>query len=73
MLSSTEVEVISVPPIYREPETYVSPLNITLKASDKLPEEVPFPITKAGADVENEDELVAEEPEELYCPITVDA
>ena len=52
------------------PPTVVSPLNITLNASDLFEEFVPFPITKAGADVENEAALVADEPEELYCPIT---
>ena len=37
-----------------------------------LEESAPFPTTKAGAEVENESALVADEPEELYCPITVE-
>ena len=53
--------------------TVASPLNITLKASDFALDAVPFPITKAGAEVENEFALVADEPEELYCPITTEA
>ena len=56
------------------PPTVVSPLNITLKASDLFDESVPFPITKAVFDVLNEVALlVTEEPEELYCPITKEA
>ena len=47
----------------------VVPSNKILKASDR-PESVPFPITKAVFAVENESALVAEEPLELYCPIT---
>ena len=64
-------EITTSPLTVKSLLTVVSPLNITLKASDKLPE-VPFPITKAGADVENELALVAHEPEELYCPMTVE-
>jgi hypothetical protein len=48
----------------------VSPLNITLKASDFAFEAVPFPITKAGADVLKADALVALDPEEFQDPIT---
>ena len=63
-------EITTSPLTVRSLLTVVSPLNITLKASDKLKPLVPFPITKAGADVENELALVADEPEELNCPIT---
>ena len=47
-------------------------MNITLKASDKLPDPVPFPITKAVFSELYEPALVAEDPEELNCPITRD-
>ena len=66
-------EITTSPLTVKSLLTVVSPLNITLKASDLFEEFVPFPITKAGADVENELALVADEPEELYCPITVEA
>ena len=48
----------------------VVPSNKILKASDELPFVAPFPITKAVFAVENEFALVAEEPLELFCPIT---
>ena len=57
---------ISFPVIDKSPASVVFPLKSTLKASDLLEPSIPFPITKAGADVENEFALVAEEPEELY-------
>ena len=44
----------------------VSPLNITLKASDLFETSAPFPITKAVFEVLNDEALsVTEEPEEL--------
>ena len=71
-LSLASEEIFTSPLTVKSLLTVASPLNITLKASDKLPD-VPFPITKAGADVENVVALVAEEPDELYCPITREA
>jgi hypothetical protein len=65
-------EILTSPFTVKSLLTVVSPLNITLKASDFALDAVPFPITKAGADVENELALVAEEPLELYCPMTVE-
>ena len=66
-------EITTSPLTVRSLLTVASPLNITLKASDLFEESTPFPITKAGADVENELALVADEPEELNCPITKEA
>ena len=66
-------EITTSPLTVRSLLTVASPLNITLKASDLASPPVPFPITKAGADVENELALVADEPEELNCPITKEA
>ena len=67
-------EITTFPLTVRSLLTVVSPLNITLKASDLFEEFVPFPITKAVFEVLNEVALfVTEEPEELYCPITNEA
>ena len=63
-------EITTSPLTVRSLLTVASPLYITLKASDLLLDAVPFPITKAGLEVENESELVAEELLELYLPIT---
>ena len=67
-LASDEITIS--PLTVRSLLTVVSPLYIILKASDLLLEADPFPITKAGLEVENELALVAEEPLELYLPIT---
>ena len=48
-LSLASEETTTSPLTVKSLLTVVSPLNITLKASDTVPE-VPFPITKAGAE-----------------------
>ena len=63
-------EIVISPLTVKSLPRVASPLNITLKASDLALDAVPFPITKAGADVENEVELVALDPEEFHDPIT---
>ena len=67
-------EITTSPLTVRSLLTVVSPLNITLKASDLFEEFVPFPITNAVFEVLNDVALfVTEDPEELYCPITKEA
>ena len=72
-LSLASDEILTSPLTVKSLLTVASPLNITLKASDFALYAAPFPMTKAGAEVENEFALVADEPEELYCPMTVEA
>jgi len=53
--------------------TVASPLNSTLKESDLLSVSAPFPITKAVFPrLYSKALFVIVEPEELYCPITVE-
>ena len=67
-------EITTSPLTVKSLLTVVSPLNITLKASDLFEESAPFPMTNAVFEVLNDEALfVTEEPEELYCPITVEA
>ena len=66
-------EITTSPLTVKSLLTVVSPLNITLKASDFALDAVPFPITKAVFEVLNPPALVADEPLELYCPMTVEA
>ena len=64
-------EITTSPLTVRSLLTVVSPLNITLKASDLFENLLPFPITKAVFAVLYEVALfVTEDPEELNCPIT---
>ena len=64
-LSLASEDTVTSPLTIKSLLTVASPLNITLKASERLESSAPLPITKAGADVENEVALVAVEPEEL--------
>ena len=73
VMSPVKLPIIS-PETVRSLAIVVSPLNITLKASDLSPAPVPFPITKAVfAVLKVYCSLVTVEPEELYCPITKEA
>lgn len=57
---ASEVTIMS-PLTVKSLLTVASPLNITLKASERLEPSVPLPTTKAVAEIENESALVAVE------------